>query len=69
MGDWETIATPEDLLAKFTRGRWEKFELRQKRIAIGAVLQTVIVKPLPKGRATRAPFDPTLLEIVYQPTS
>jgi DNA invertase Pin-like site-specific DNA recombinase len=55
-----------NFLAGFTDERWEKFDLRQKRIAIGAVLQAVIVRPLPKGRATRAPFDPSLLEVIYR---
>jgi hypothetical protein len=58
-----------NFLAGFTDERWNQFDLRQKRIAIGAVIQAVIVRPFPKGRATRAPFDPSLLEVIYRPTT
>lgn len=56
-------------LAGFTPERWERFDLRQQRIAIGTVVQTVVVKPVPKGRYSRAPFDPTLLEVVWRTTA
>ncbi|MCZ4117793.1 recombinase family protein [Streptomyces sp. H39-S7] len=57
----------QNFLAGFTTERWTKFDLRQKRIAIGTVIQTVIVHPLPQGRSTRAPFDPDLLEVIFRP--
>ncbi|MDJ0346165.1 recombinase family protein [Streptomyces sp. H10-C2] len=56
-----------NFLAGFTSERWAEFDLRQRRVAIGTVIATVIVHPLPKGRSTRAPFDPSLLEVVYRP--
>ncbi|HEY5837114.1 recombinase family protein [Streptomyces sp.] len=59
--DW-----PDALLAGFTGRRWEEFDLRQKRIAIAAVVEAVLVRPLPEGRSTRAPFDPALLEVVWR---
>ncbi|MFI9723659.1 recombinase family protein [Streptomyces sp. NPDC052396] len=55
-----------NLLAGFTEERWAAFGPGQKRTAIGEVLRAVVVRPLPPGRATRAPFDPGLLEPVYQ---
>lgn len=56
----------DPLLGGFTRERWAGFDLRQKRIAIGTVLETVLVRPLPEGRSTRAAFDPGLLEVVWR---
>ncbi|MFG2195833.1 recombinase family protein [Streptomyces sp. NPDC048639] len=67
--DFLTEQEARNFLAGFTEERWKKFDLRQKQLAIGAVIQEVIVKPLPEGRATRAPFDPSLLEVVYRPAT
>jgi hypothetical protein len=58
---------PDPLLGGFTRTRWADFDLRQKRIATAAVVETVTVRPLPEGRSTRAPFDPALLEVRWTP--
>lgn len=55
-----------NLLAGFQRERWEEFDLRQQRIAIGTVIEAVVVKPIPPGRSSRAPFDPALLEVVWR---
>jgi hypothetical protein len=58
---------PDPLLGGFSRRRWADFDLRQKRIATAAVVETVTVRPLPEGRSTRAPFDPALLEVRWTP--
>lgn len=60
---------PDPLLAGFTRERWAGFDLRQKRIAIGTVVEAVTVRPLPEGRSTRAPFDPSLLDVAWLATA
>jgi DNA invertase Pin-like site-specific DNA recombinase len=54
----------DNALAGITRERWQEFGLTEKRAAILRVIESVVVKPLPKGRATHAPFDPSLLEFV-----
>jgi site-specific DNA recombinase len=59
--DW-----PKSLLAGFTARRWAEFDLRQRRIAVAAVVEAVIVRPLPDGRSTRAPFDPELLDVLWR---
>ncbi|MEU6959441.1 recombinase family protein [Streptomyces chrestomyceticus] len=56
----------KNFLAGFSQHRWAEFDLKQKHTAIGTVLQAVIVHPIPKGRSRKAPFDPTLLEVVFK---
>ncbi|MEW1673054.1 recombinase family protein [Streptomyces noursei] len=56
----------KNFLAGFTEERWNDFDLEQKQIAIRTVLQAVIVHPLPEGRSRKAPFDPSLIEIVFK---
>ncbi|MFI6049035.1 recombinase family protein [Streptomyces violascens] len=56
----------KNFLAGFTKARWDTFDLHQKGIAIETVLQAVIVHPIPKGRSRRAPFDPSLIEVVFK---
>ncbi|MFI2525327.1 recombinase family protein [Streptomyces sp. NPDC018967] len=51
-------------LAGVSGERWREWDLPQKRAAILRVIRSVVVKPLPEGRATHAPFDPSLLEFV-----
>ncbi|WP_225850865.1 recombinase family protein [Streptomyces sp. HPF1205] len=63
----DTRNRPDPLLGGFTRQRWAEFDLRQKRIAVAAVVDAVTVRPLPEGRSTRAPFDPALLEMRWTP--
>ncbi|GGP72242.1 recombinase family protein [Streptomyces melanogenes] len=58
----------KNFLAGFTKARWDKFDLEQKGIAIETVLQAVIIHPIPKGRSRRAPFDPSLIEVVFKKT-
>ncbi|MCZ4097333.1 MULTISPECIES: recombinase family protein [unclassified Streptomyces] len=56
----------KNFLAGFTEAHWERFDLAQKGLAIGTVLQAVIVHPIPKGRSRKAAFDPTLIEVVFK---
>lgn len=55
-----------NLLARFTGERWASFDIRQKRLAIAAVVESVVVYPIPKGRPRNAPFDPDLVEVVLR---
>jgi hypothetical protein len=55
-----------NFLSQFTEEKWKIWDIRQKRIAIDAVLSAVIVLPLPEGRSKRAPFDPTLLVPIWR---
>lgn len=59
----------KNFLAGFSQAKWDGFDMRQKRIAVSTVLQGVIVKPIPKGRARSGPFDPTLLVPIYRTQS
>lgn len=56
----------KNFLAGFSRDKWDTFDLGQKVKAIETVLQAVIIHPIPKGRSRRAPFDPSLIEVVYR---
>ncbi|MFD9792313.1 recombinase family protein [Streptomyces sp. NPDC059070] len=58
----------KNFLAGFTKGRWDDFDLEQKKTAIETVLQAVIIHPIPEGRSRRAPFDPSLIEVVFKKT-
>lgn len=51
-------------MSGWDRSKWEDMDLTQKRMAIGRILQAVIVLPIPKGRSRRAPFDADLLKTV-----
>ncbi|GAA1375796.1 recombinase family protein [Streptomyces beijiangensis] len=62
--DFTAQQATANAFAGFSRDRWQTFGLAQKRKAISAVVQAVVVRPLPKGRARHAPFDPSLLEFV-----
>lgn len=52
------------LPAGFTREQWAGFDVSQKRQAIAAVIEKVVVHPLPKSRPRNAPFDSSLVEVV-----
>lgn len=58
----------KNFLAGFHRGKWKDFDLRQKRLAIGAVLSHVVVSPMPQRAPHRGAFDPTLIEPWFKPT-
>jgi hypothetical protein len=64
----EFYARQEDrnLLARFTRERWVSFDTRQRRLAIAAVVDEVVIRPIPKDRTRNAPFDPDLIEVVLR---
>lgn len=55
-----------NLLARFTRGRWNSYDIRQKRLALAAVVESVVVRPIPKDRTRNAPFDPALIEVTLK---
>ncbi|MFJ6105544.1 recombinase family protein [Streptomyces sp. NPDC092359] len=58
-----------NLLRGWSRGKWETFDFEQKQRAIGQVISSVIVMPIPQGVSDKAPFDPTLLKVVWRKES
>ncbi|SNX61714.1 recombinase [Streptomyces sp. TLI_55] len=52
-----------DASAGWDASRWPAMSLEERRAAVGTVLRSVTVLPLPPGRSRRAPFDPTLLRV------
>jgi hypothetical protein len=56
----------KNFLAGFSEEKWEGLDLQQKVKAIETVLQAVIIHPVPKERSRRAPFDPSLIEVVFK---
>ncbi|MFI0984454.1 hypothetical protein [Streptomyces exfoliatus] len=55
-----------NLLARFTTDRWSSYDIRQKRLALAAVVESVVIRPIPKTRTRNAPFDPALVEITLK---
>lgn len=55
-----------NLLAGFTRERWASFDIRQKRLALSAVIEAVVIRPIPRNRTRNAPFDPSLIEVTLK---
>ncbi|MFB6529532.1 recombinase family protein [Streptomyces sp. NPDC056399] len=64
--DFHARQEDRNLLAKFTRDRWAAYDIRQKRLALTAVIQSVVIRPVPKNRTRNAPFDPDLIEVVLK---
>lgn len=58
----ESGQAANNFLAGFHRARWQDFDIRQKRLAMGAVLSHVVVFPVPQGDPHKGAFDPTLIE-------
>lgn len=56
----------KNFLAGFTEEKWNGFDLHQKVKAIETVIQAVVIHPIPKGRPRQAPFDPSLIEVVFR---
>ncbi|MEU9911420.1 recombinase family protein [Streptomyces sp. NPDC051001] len=55
-----------NLLVGFTRERWTSFDIRQRRLALAAVVDEVVILPIPKTRSRNAPFDPGLIDVVLR---
>lgn len=55
-----------NLLAGFTRERWASFDIRQRRLALAAVVGEVVIRPIPKTRTRNAPFAPGLVDVVLR---
>ncbi|MFB7373648.1 recombinase family protein [Streptomyces sp. NPDC056222] len=55
-----------NLLARFTRERWTSYDIRQKRLALAAVVESVVIRPIPRNRTRNAPFDPGLIEVTLK---
>ncbi|MFF4802734.1 recombinase family protein [Streptomyces sp. NPDC001351] len=56
----------KNLLRGWSRKKWEKMELDEKKEVISQVLVSVVVLPVPKQRSDKAPFDPNLLQISWR---
>jgi hypothetical protein len=55
-----------NLLVGFTPERWAAFDIRQQRLALDAVVDEVVIRPIPKTRTRNAPFDPGLIDVVLK---
>ncbi|MFJ8657627.1 recombinase family protein [Streptomyces sp. NPDC093795] len=55
-----------NLLARFAPERWNSYDIRQKRLALAAVVESVVIRPVPEGRTRNAPFDPALVEVTLK---
>ncbi|MCZ4095690.1 recombinase family protein [Streptomyces sp. H39-C1] len=66
--DFYAEQAAKNLLAGFKKEKWESFDIRQKRTAIGTIYRAVIIHPIPKGRSRSAEFDPNLLDPIPRET-
>ncbi|MBX9423018.1 recombinase family protein [Streptomyces lateritius] len=64
--DFYAQQADRNLLARFTGERWDSYDIRQKRLALAAVVESVVIRPIPKDRTRNAPFDPTLIEVRFK---
>jgi DNA invertase Pin-like site-specific DNA recombinase len=55
-----------NLLRGWSREKWERMELDEKKEVISQVLTSVVVLPVPEGRSDKAPFDPNLLKVSWR---
>ncbi|MFE9120847.1 recombinase family protein [Streptomyces sp. NPDC007172] len=67
--EFEEEQYAKNFLAGFHRKKWEGFDLRQKRIAIGAVLSAVVVLPVPEDRPHKATFYLDLIKVHFKTAS
>ncbi|MGW8766661.1 recombinase family protein [Streptomyces sp. NPDC055815] len=64
--DFYAQQADRNLLARFTRERWSSYDVRQKRLVLAAVVDSVVIRPIPKNRTRNAPFDPALVEVTLK---
>lgn len=55
-----------NLIRGWSRGKWGRMELDEKKEVISQVLTSVVVLPVPKERGDKAPFDPNLLQVSWR---
>ncbi|WP_078657958.1 recombinase family protein [Streptomyces rimosus] len=55
-----------NLLRGWSREKWGRMELDEKREVIAQVLTAVVVLPVPEGVSDKAPFDPNLLKVSWR---
>jgi hypothetical protein len=55
-----------NLLRGWSRKKWHKMELDERKEAISQVLTSVVVLPVPRERGDKAPFDPNLLQVSWR---
>ncbi|MFE5592183.1 recombinase family protein [Streptomyces sp. NPDC056549] len=64
--DFYAQQAERNLLARFTRDRWNSYDIRQKRLVFAVVVESVVIRPIPKNRTRNAPFDPALVEVTLK---
>lgn len=64
--DHERKEAERNLLRGWNRKKWDDFDHQQKQRAIKQVISAVVVMPIPEGVSDKAPFDPTLLQVVWR---
>ncbi|MCX5612309.1 recombinase family protein [Streptomyces sp. NBC_00047] len=50
--------------AELTAERWQLLDTKGRRDMIASMVDSIVVRPLPKGRTRNAPFDPALIEVI-----
>lgn len=55
-----------NLLRGWSREKWGGLDLLERREVIGEIFTSIVVMPVPQGVSDKAPFDPTLLKVVWR---
>ncbi|MCX5392134.1 recombinase family protein [Streptomyces sp. NBC_00094] len=58
--------TKRNILREWSREKWGRMVVREKRGLIAQVLSSVLVLPVPDGVSDKAPFDPDLLRPTWR---
>lgn len=60
------VESKRNLLRGWSRKKWDKMELDEKKEVVSQVLTSVTVLPVPRERSDKAPFDPNLLQVSWR---
>lgn len=55
-----------NLLRGWSQEKWGELDLLERREVIGEIFTSIVVVPVPQGVSDKAPFDPTLLKVVWR---
>ncbi|MBT2387465.1 zinc ribbon domain-containing protein [Streptomyces sp. ISL-11] len=55
-----------NLLRGWSREKWSRMELDERRAVIAQIITSVVVLPIPPGVSDKAPFDPNLLKVSWR---
>ncbi|MGR4882034.1 recombinase family protein [Streptomyces sp. LARHCF249] len=50
--------------AELSAEEWQLLDTKGQRAVIATITDSIVVRPLPKGRTRNAPFDPALIEVI-----